>query len=611
MSVSAAQLKLFLSYRRADSEPVILPIHDALETAFGQSSTFIDVDLGAGNWRQKIERAILNSQVGLVVIGERWLTVADESGERRLWQLDDVVRREVELALTHCTLVVILTVNGAPVPAADDLPRTITRLPDNNAFTIRDPQADPAGFEADMTRVIRAIRREFPVLFPPAAPQPDPVPQPRATPPPAKPGGSLNRGIAFGVAGVILLAVVGAIFTFLPGLNPSATPTVTLTHTPAQEAALGTVDPLLITTMAIVREATETRAAEMTLTLQALMEPSLPPLPLDQSTATPAPFDPPVPTPTRIIPTVQIARTVNFADAFSQQQVIVMPTPTETQDVAQGITQGITQDFSAALQTVDGSAESVNMAWETISEIRDGVPAMLVPAGCFMMGDDPTAFYFHSSMQTFGETGVPAGGLQCLDAFWIDRTEVSRDDFTRLAGVFAFEGWMATGDGLDDSHPVNNVTWEEAQNFCILRGGLLPTEVQWEYAARGPDGWRFATGDTFISENVNWNMAYAGETAPVGFFSDVSWVGALDMAGNVSEWTRSTGAPYPYQHDDGREIGADDTPSVPMALRGASWSTSDQRVLPAAARDAFSADTRSTTLGFRCAFRPGDDIPLG
>ncbi len=109
------------------------------------------------------------------------------------------------------------------------------------------------------------------------------------------------------------------------------------------------------------------------------------------------------------------------------------------------------------------------------------------------------------------------------------------------------------------THPVVDVSWDEANTFARWLSAetgslwLLPTEAQWEKAARGADGRQFPWGNTFEPAHSNVRQAGRTGTTPVGSYIDgASPFGVLDMAGNVWEWTRSLQAPYPYEEDDGR-----------------------------------------------------------
>jgi iron(II)-dependent oxidoreductase len=218
-----------------------------------------------------------------------------------------------------------------------------------------------------------------------------------------------------------------------------------------------------------------------------------------------------------------------------------LPPPTSTSD-----------PLEAAL-TAARSFTGSNADWQTVypdgvqHTFDDGVAMMLVPAGCFEIGNDPNGRYWDGSRLIIG---VPSGGRQCFDApFWIDQTEVTQEQFTRLGGVKANANRSSGA-----ARPVDRITWFEARDFCARRGGRLPTEAEWEYAARGPDALLYPWGDEFIAANVVNGANSNGETANVmSRPAGASWVGAHDMSGNLREWTSSLYRDYPYNPSDGRE----------------------------------------------------------
>jgi formylglycine-generating enzyme required for sulfatase activity len=147
-----------------------------------------------------------------------------------------------------------------------------------------------------------------------------------------------------------------------------------------------------------------------------------------------------------------------------------------------------------------------------------------------------------------------------MSGFWIDRTEVTNEQYERCVKAGACQPPAATSSysqntyyGTEEfaAYPVVYVDWPRATAYCRWAGARLPSEAEWEYTARGPDGRIFPWGDEFDPARLNYcdgscelpgadttgDDSHA-ETAPVGSYpSGASWIGALDMAGNVAEWT--------------------------------------------------------------------------
>jgi formylglycine-generating enzyme required for sulfatase activity len=148
------------------------------------------------------------------------------------------------------------------------------------------------------------------------------------------------------------------------------------------------------------------------------------------------------------------------------------------------------------------------------------------------------------------------------------------------------------------NHPVVYVTWIEARTFCQWVGGDLPTETQWEKAARGTDGRIYPWGnDAITCERANYGGC-SGDTMPVGQHSPAgdSPYGVADMAGNVWEWTSSLYRSYPYQSDDGRE---DMSSSGYRVLRGGSFGSLEGNAR-ASVRTFYSPCDVGFDNGFRC-----------
>lgn len=224
-----------------------------------------------------------------------------------------------------------------------------------------------------------------------------------------------------------------------------------------------------------------------------------------------------------------------------------------------------------------------------------GVDMVLVPPGCLMMGSS-------------GE-----GGQQCFDnPFWIARTETTNGQYRQCvdAGHCTTPTSVTYSDPAHADYPVFSVSWFQAGTYAKWLGGRLPTEAEWEYAARGPDQWMYPWGPEFEGEKVVYGRNSGNRLAPVGTRPEgASWVGALDLSGNIFEWTSSLFWDYPYQKTDGRE-NQDDTSSL-RVLRGGDYGYYNESRLTAVYRLEGRPSTASSGRGFRIVrdFQQGDLTP--
>jgi serine/threonine-protein kinase len=197
-----------------------------------------------------------------------------------------------------------------------------------------------------------------------------------------------------------------------------------------------------------------------------------------------------------------------------------------------------------------------------------------------------------------------------LAPFFLDRTEVTNQQYAVFidatkhaapANSFDPKGLNIWRDGRYPAelaqHPVVNVTWDDARAYCAWAGKRLPSEAEWEWAAKGPEGWLWPWGADFDQTRVNTKERGLGTTAAVDAdTAGVSWVGALDMGGNVWEWTSSLTLPYPYDPTDGRE---DPVRPGPRAIRGGAW-TDPTSSAHTSGRNQFDSTLANVNVGFRC-----------
>lgn len=258
---------------------------------------------------------------------------------------------------------------------------------------------------------------------------------------------------------------------------------------------------------------------------------------------------------------------------------------------------GVPRRVYELMQALEGEIKN-----QVIAASDSPRPVILVSleGGCFDMGSDQ------------GSPDEQPVHKVCLSPFKIDKHEVRQREFIAKMGSnpSRFKG---------ADLPVESVTWKEADTYCRKAGKRLPTEAEWEYAARAGKATRYAWGDdfepgraNFCDKNCDLNLrdtegddgfAY---TAPVASFPPNAF-GLFDMAGNVSEWTADwmQGNYYrispekdptgPTRRDDAVTGGTNE-----KALRGGAWNT-DAGELRSTNRKGLWTDYRLDSLGFRCA----------
>jgi formylglycine-generating enzyme required for sulfatase activity len=232
-----------------------------------------------------------------------------------------------------------------------------------------------------------------------------------------------------------------------------------------------------------------------------------------------------------------------------------------------------------------------------------------IPAGPFVMGNDAGP-----------ADERPAHEIR-LAAFSIDRFPVTNAGFaeflevhghTNPGGERLFDAddpdarihrvgdkWIA--DRGFENHPVVEVSWAGARDYCVWRGKRLPSDAEWEKAARGTDGRRDPWGDTAPDATRARFAAAYNATAPVdGYAAGASPYGVQDMTGNAWEWVSSAYRPYPYRADDGRE---EPTAGLVRGTRGGGHDSPAAETTATQRGRNLSRNPRSGhhNIGFRCA----------
>ncbi len=273
------------------------------------------------------------------------------------------------------------------------------------------------------------------------------------------------------------------------------------------------------------------------------------------------------------------------------------------------ITLTVRNDASSPITVEAEKAVSVTAEPEIVSK-NDGTTMLLIPAGTFEMGD------------SFGE-GLPHElpvHMVTVDAFYMDVNEVTNavyKQFLDATGHKAPEFWDDPAFNAPDQ-PVVGVAWLDAAAYAQWADKRLPTEAEWEYAARGGrTGERYPWGDTITHDDAN----YKGKgdkdiwdgPAPVGNFPPNDH-GLYDMGGNVWEWCADeydakfysvstennpvAGKLITFMNDDFANV------NTRRVTRGGSWNSADNK-LRVANRNFFDSPATSKTTGFRCAQTPG------
>jgi formylglycine-generating enzyme required for sulfatase activity len=231
---------------------------------------------------------------------------------------------------------------------------------------------------------------------------------------------------------------------------------------------------------------------------------------------------------------------------------------------------------------------------------KDGMTLLYVPAGEFTMGSEE-----YDNEKPIHTVSV--------DAFWIDQTEVINATYAKCveAGVCnppsstkSYTRDSYYGDSKFDNYPVIYVDWNMAKTYCEWVDRRLPTEAEWEKAARGTNANIYPWGNDTPNNNLlNYNNE-VGDTTEVGKYPNgASPYGALDMAGNLWEWVADWYSDTYYQSSLSSNPFGPDSGKY-RVLRGGSWSLKYDGDVRSASRYGFDPSLPFSYIGFRCASSP-------
>jgi formylglycine-generating enzyme required for sulfatase activity len=359
-------------------------------------------------------------------------------------------------------------------------------------------------------------------------------------------------------------------------IPPTATATPSPTNPPTATAATpptATVAPSPTSTITLAPTPTDMPTATATPTTSPSPSATASPRPTDTATTPPTATATALPTATiTLAPTVTAMLTATATPIENPSpSATASPRPTDTPTATPTPRPSATPTRTAPTAT---ATPNTPVAGEIRVNAVDGARYVYIPAGEFRMGSDS------------GARDEKPSHIVLLDDFWIMQTETTYAQYAACvrAGVCTPPDDPRWDDPRYADHPVVNIEWEEANDYAIWAGGRLPTEAEWEKAARGVDGRTYPWGEeTPVPALLNFNYTY-GDTHPVGSYPEgTSPFGVLDMAGNVEEWVadwydNDYYANSPERNPPGPEIG------VLRVLRGGSYKSN-------------RADVRTTVRG--------------
>ncbi|MBE9140144.1 SUMF1/EgtB/PvdO family nonheme iron enzyme [Nodosilinea sp. LEGE 07088] len=543
---------IFISYRRSNSTDITGRIYDRLAAHFGEASVFKDVDsipFGV-NFRHHLEQAVSYCPVLLAIIDPNWLEATDNRGRLKLANPSDWVRVEIETALKRDRLVIPVLVGDAMLPNETELPDSLKALAYRQSAPVR---CDP-DFHRDLDRLIHRVEEVFSSLV----------------------VGGASTAVAKPAANLIdeLVAALAK------------------ANQPAQTPTLSRRRWLRLMGLGVLGGGSAVAMRYREPALQALATVDIPATVSDLSTL-----------PKRV------QQAVDQLDSSSASWATDAPSSSAATEPPGPYTYE-----SVNVNEFGVKVAQVKFATSAYQELMlDGphgpviLPLVAIAGGQFVFGAPPTEPGYDPSH--------PVQTIATVESFWMSIYPITQAQWQAVA--------MLPTANLDlsptpaqvkgDDHPVEQVSWPEAMEWCDRLSRLiehragqgiatqpplsnlrLPTEAEWEYACRAKTTTPFHTGLTLTTGLANYNGSqpyrqepvglFRGTTTAVGSFGNANDFGLYDMHGNVLEWCSPIG--------DARRS------ATWQVVRGGSWQSPAEQCR-SAYRQGLRADTRSNQVGFR------------
>jgi formylglycine-generating enzyme required for sulfatase activity len=558
--------KIIINYRRVESLKDAQHLKTLFDKTFGAERVFLDVRGidGGANWLQTLERQVAASAAMVVLIGKDWTNLKDKHGNRRLDDPNDFVRFEISQAPQRNLPIVPVSVDGAAVPEAAQLPGNLVPLSLLQAMPLR---------TESFTQDAQAIAERLRVLL---------EKQQRGVPVWGA-GLGLAAALAAGVAvGPMALKGLGLPF-----------PGVTLPGDAQLRAELNAAQNRLVTAEDDVKDAKQRlaeaeRAAKAAQAAQQTLSQRLAAAEKerDQALKEAATAESAVKTADqRLAEAERAAKAAQAAQQALSQRVAAAEK--ERDEARKEVT-----NAKATIADFERKPGSIPVSGRTVRDCSDCPEMVVVPAGKFMMG----------SMDGASDE-KPVREVTIGRSFAVGKFEVTFADWEAcVAGGGCTSNKSPSDQGWGRGRrPVIDISWNDAKEYVtwLARKTGQPyrllTEAEWEYAARAGTTTKYAFGDAINKQQAQFSES---KTAEVGSFPANAWA-LYDMHGNVWEWVEDC-----YQENYNGALSDGSARSFPncslRVLRGGSWYGNPQ-FLRSALRNGLPPVYRGGGVGFRVA----------